>query len=97
LVARHANPYLITAVCATVATLIAFWMVQLTGAPQERIALIASVLLLVPGVPLISALIDLIHMDLISGMARMTYAVLLLINLAVGMLLALILTGAVIL
>ena len=55
--------------------------------------LIASVLFLVPGVPLVTALLDLIHLDLISGITRGVYAIILLINIGVGMLLVLALTG----
>jgi uncharacterized membrane protein YjjP (DUF1212 family) len=93
LVSRQMNPYLTTAICAAIATLVSYMLIHLMGAPAPRIGLIASVLLLVPGVPLVTALLDLLHLDLISGVTRGVYAAILLINIGIGMLLALALTG----
>jgi uncharacterized membrane protein YjjP (DUF1212 family) len=89
----HVNPYLVTVMCAAVATLVSYLPMLLLSASQFRIGLIASVLLLVPGVPLVTALLDLIHLDLISGVTRGAYAVILLMNIGVGMLLVLALIG----
>lgn len=93
LVAAHVSPYLMTTVCAAGATLIAELAVRLFSAPTPRAALIASVLLLVPGVPFITALLDLVHLDLMSGIARGTYAALLLMFIGLGMLIVLTVTG----
>ncbi|MFN8419317.1 MAG: threonine/serine exporter family protein [Anaerolineae bacterium] len=93
LLASHVSPYLVTTVCAASATLISEIAVHLFNAPTPRAALIASVLLLVPGVPFITALLDLVHLDLISGIARGTYAALLLMFIGLGMLLVLTITG----
>jgi uncharacterized membrane protein YjjP (DUF1212 family) len=90
---RLLNPYLITAVCATIASLVSYVLIRIMDAPEPRIGLISSVLLLVPGVPLVTALLDLLHLDLISGITRGVYAAILLINIAVGMLLVAVLTG----
>jgi uncharacterized membrane protein YjjP (DUF1212 family) len=90
---RRMNPYFITAVCATIASVISYFIIRLTGAPLPRIGLIASVLLLVPGVPFVTFLLDLIHLDLISGVTRGAYTIILLLNIGVGMLLVLALTG----
>jgi uncharacterized membrane protein YjjP (DUF1212 family) len=87
------NPYLITAVGATVATAFSYILVRVLAAPSPQLGLIASVLLLVPGTPLVTSLLDLIHLDLISGVTRGAYAVLLVANIAIGMLLVLALTG----
>src|SRR5438270_343653 len=65
--ARRLNPYLMTALCSMVASFISYLLMVLTGASMLRVGLIASVLLLVPGVPLVTALLDLLHLDLISG------------------------------
>jgi uncharacterized membrane protein YjjP (DUF1212 family) len=91
--ALHLSPYLISAVCASVATALSFLLVRLLAAPSPRLGLIASVLLLVPGTPLVTSLLDLIHLDLISGVTRGVYAVLLVVNMAIGMILVLALTG----
>ena len=93
LAARHVNPYLITAVCSTIASIVTYLIMLVIAAPAARSGLIASVLFLVPGVPLVTALLDLIHLDLISGVTRGVYASILLINIGVGMLLVLALTG----
>ncbi|HLY28659.1 MAG TPA: threonine/serine exporter family protein [Aggregatilineales bacterium] len=90
---RHVNPYIITAFGAFVASLISYAVMKAIGAPTPRIGLIASVLLLVPGVPLVTALLDLLHLDLISGLARGVYAIMLVVNIGVGMLVVLALTG----
>jgi uncharacterized membrane protein YjjP (DUF1212 family) len=91
--ARHVNPYLLTAISAMVASLVAYLVMLVLGASQPRIGLIASVLLLVPGAPLITALLDLLHLDLISGVTRGVYAAILIFNIGVGMLLVLAFTG----
>lgn len=93
LLAAQVSPYLVTTVCAAGATLIAEIVVRLSNAPTPRAALIASVLLLVPGVPFITALLDLVHLDLMSGIARGVYAALLLMFIGLGMLLILTITG----
>jgi uncharacterized membrane protein YjjP (DUF1212 family) len=91
--ALHLSPYLISAVCAAVATACSYILVRVLAAPSPRLGLIASVLLLVPGTPLVTSLLDLIHLDLISGVTRGVYAALLVVNMAIGMILVLVLTG----
>jgi uncharacterized membrane protein YjjP (DUF1212 family) len=91
--ALHLSPYLISAVCAAVATACSYVLVRVLAAPSPRLGLIASVLLLVPGTPLVTSMLDLIHLDLISGVTRGVYAVLLVVNMAIGMILVLALTG----
>jgi uncharacterized membrane protein YjjP (DUF1212 family) len=90
---KHVNPYLITVVCAALASMVSYLLMLVTPASLPRVGLIASVLLLVPGVPLVTALLDLLHLDLISGVTRGVYAAILLMNIGVGMLLVLTLTG----
>ena len=93
MVKRGASPYLVTVVCAALATAISYAFVQVLHAPLPRSGLIASVLLLVPGAPLVTSMLDLVHLDLNSGVARGVYAGLLLINIGIGMLLVLAITG----
>jgi uncharacterized membrane protein YjjP (DUF1212 family) len=52
-----------------------------------NLAPIASVLQLVPGVPLVTAVIDLATGDVLSGVARGAYAALMAAGIALGMLL----------
>ncbi len=56
-------------------------------------ALLASVLYLIPGVPLVQSLIDVLHHDLTAGLARSAHASLVLVCIAIGVLAFLSLTG----
>ena len=89
----HTNPYLLTAICSALATFTSYLLTHLLMAPSPRLAIIASVLLMVPGVPLITSMLDIIQLDLISGVSRGIYAVSLLLNIGIGMLIVLVLTG----
>jgi uncharacterized membrane protein YjjP (DUF1212 family) len=87
------NPLAITVVCAAIAATLSLALVRLFSAPAPRLAVIASVLLLVPGVPLVTSILDLTRFDLVSGVARGVYAGLIIISIGIGMLIALTLTG----
>lgn len=56
-------------------------------------AVLACVLYLIPGVPLVNSLIDLLHFDLNAGLARGAFALLVIVCIAVGVLGFLSLTG----
>lgn len=56
-------------------------------------AVLASVLYLIPGVPLVQGLIDLMHFDLSAGLARSAFATMVVVCIAVGVLTFLSLTG----
>jgi uncharacterized membrane protein YjjP (DUF1212 family) len=43
-------------------------------------------LYLIPGVPLVTSLLDIIHFDLVAGLARAAYASLVIVCMGVGML-----------
>ena len=91
------NPYLAITLCSIIATGSSFSLATFVlYASNARLAMIASVLLLVPGVPLINSLIDLIQLDLISGVTRGIYATFLLISIGIGLLVVLSVTGIVI-
>ena len=51
----------------------------------SEIALATSVLYLVPGVPLINGVIDIVEGYVLTGFARLTEAALLIINIAIGL------------
>lgn len=100
----HFSPIPITVVCAAVATsysyLVAWLSIQFAPLIAElgirsvpRFGVIASVLLLVPGVPLVTSILDLTRLDLVSGTARAAYGLLLVVCIAVGLLLVLTWTG----
>jgi len=95
------SPIPVTVVSAVVATAISYPLAELSIrlAPalgltvSPRLGVIASVLLLVPGVPLVSAVLDLTRLDLLSGTARIMYATLIFTSIGLGMLAVLVWTG----
>lgn len=93
LVTARINPLAVTVACAVVAATLSLALVRLLSAPSPRSGVIASVLLLVPGVPLVTAILDLTRFDLVSGVARGVYAGLIIVSIGIGMLIALTLTG----
>jgi uncharacterized membrane protein YjjP (DUF1212 family) len=82
---RHFNGLLIVVGTAFVATLLA--------SSQPQLALIASVLLLVPGVHLINAVEDLLKGHLVTGLVRGMLGVLVTLGIALGLVLAMNLVG----
>jgi uncharacterized membrane protein YjjP (DUF1212 family) len=101
LIHLRVSPVPLTVMCAAVATCISYGIcnvltpiASVLGLPlTPRFGIVASVLLLVPGVPLVTATIDITRLDLVSGLARLAYALLLLVSIAIGMLLILVWTG----
>ena len=68
-------------------------MIRWLGAEQPAIALAASVLLLVPGFPLINAVLDVVKGYYNMGLARWLTASMLTLSATVGIVLAMKLTG----
>ncbi len=93
LIALHLNPIPLTVICSTLASTLGVILVRLMSAPKPEIAVVASVLLLVPGVPLITSLLDLLRFYLLSGLARGAYAGLILISIGLGVVITLAITG----
>jgi uncharacterized membrane protein YjjP (DUF1212 family) len=87
------NIFALTVICALAGSLIAWAMCKVIHCEQVELAVIASVLLLVPGVPLVTAVLDLSNNDLVSGVTRGTLALMLALSIGVGMLLTLSITG----
>jgi uncharacterized membrane protein YjjP (DUF1212 family) len=87
------NPIPLTVMCSTVATVISVIVVRLINAPLPQIGVTASVLLLAPGVPLVTAVVDLSRFYLLSGMSRGMQTMLIFVSIAVGLLVGLVLTG----
>ncbi|MCC6606721.1 MAG: threonine/serine exporter family protein [Anaerolineae bacterium] len=90
---RHFNPLLVVVACAFVAGCLASTAGLFHLSDQPETALAAAVLLLVPGVPLINAAQDLIRGHMITGLARGVTGLLISLAIALGLLLALSLTG----
>jgi uncharacterized membrane protein YjjP (DUF1212 family) len=87
------NTLLVVATTAFVAGLIASSATWLQLGERPHLAMAASVLLLVPGVPMINALEDLIKGHPVVGMARGVTAALIALSIALGLVLAMSLTG----
>ncbi|MFQ3537049.1 MAG: threonine/serine exporter family protein [Aggregatilineales bacterium] len=101
LIKRQFSVVPIVVICAAVAAGICYTLLRLMTPLYQILVIqaslqngmVASVLLLVPGVPLITALLDLVHLDLVSGLSRGIYAVMILVCIGVGMLPILLVTG----
>lgn len=79
---RHVNPLVVVALaaasaCSTAALAGTVLQTLLPPDPVSEVAVIASVLFLVPGFPLLTAALDLARFDFASGMSRLLYAALL--------------------
>lgn len=83
LMALKMNHYLVFIICAFVASLIASSAMNFSTTKDTAVA--TSVLFLIPGVPLINGVIDLLEGYGLSGMSRLIQAFLLIFCLALGM------------
>ncbi|WP_294628433.1 threonine/serine exporter ThrE family protein [uncultured Bacteroides sp.] len=80
---KKINHYITFIVCAFVASLCA--SAALMFDTTSEIAMATSVLYLVPGVPLINGVIDVVEGYILTGFARLTEAFLLIISIAIGL------------
>lgn len=87
------NPLLVTAITALIAGVIANSAALFHLSSQPRTALAAAVLLLVPGVPLINAAEDLIKGHMVTGIVRGFTGLLISLSIALGLSVAIWLTG----
>ena len=89
LLGRRLNQYAVTALCAVVAAGLFCLIATLqdrTGIGRNSAAgFISSVLFLVPGFPLVAALLDLLQHQMVAGIARLAYGFLLLLAAAFGL------------
>jgi uncharacterized membrane protein YjjP (DUF1212 family) len=90
---RHFNTILTTTITAFIAALIASVAVTFQLSERSSVAIAAAVLLLVPGVPLINAIQDLIKGYTMNGVARGVYGGILALAIALGISIALWVTG----
>lgn len=90
---RHHNPFVNFASAAFVATTVASLGIIYEVGENPQIAMAASVLLLVPGFPLINAVSDMLKGHVSMGIARWVFATLLAISVAVGIVASMALTG----
>jgi uncharacterized membrane protein YjjP (DUF1212 family) len=83
-------PLMVTIAAAFCATTASSLTCRALVCPSPNLAAIAAVLQLVPGVPLVTAIIDLATGDILSGVARGAYGILICFGIALGMLLFLV-------
>jgi uncharacterized membrane protein YjjP (DUF1212 family) len=93
LIHNYFNPLLVVVACAFAAGGLASTAGLFNLSDQPETALAAAVLLLVPGVPLINAAQDLIRGHLVTGITRGFTGLLISLAIALGLLLAISLTG----
>src|SRR5574341_772658 len=77
-------PLMITAAAAFGATATGSWSCRMLACTKPEVVPIAAVLQLVPGVPMVTAVIDLATGDIISGVARGAYASVIAVGIALG-------------
>lgn len=87
------NPFLLTTLCSALATAVCLLLVVVIHPVHPKAAIAASVLFLVPGVPLVTSIVDLSRLDILPGVNRGMLALMLFIGIALGMLVILGLTG----
>lgn len=90
---RNFNMFLVVVITAFVAGSIGSFATLLNLSPTPTIAMAASVLLLVPGVPLINSAEDLLNGHLLTGVLRGVLGFLLVLSIALGLVLAFWVTG----
>ena len=87
--ARHYNPAIVFAVTAFVASMVSGMALKYDWGDNPHIALASSVLLLVPGFPLINALADILKGHVNMGISRWVVATVLTFSTCLGIVLAL--------
>lgn len=90
LLRRRFNQHAVTALCAVVAAAVYCLVSTMAehlgfGAARNSIGLISSVLFLVPGFPLVTALLDVLHHETTTALSRLAYATMLLLAGALGL------------
>lgn len=86
---RHFNPLIVFAVTAFVASLIAGSALKYNFGNEPQIALASSVLLLVPGFPLVNSLADILKGHINMGISRWAVATILTFGACIGIVFAL--------
>ena len=87
LVLRHFKPVVFATVASLVALLTVGLLRHLSDTPDAALA--ASVLFLIPGVPLINGAGDLLNGNYLNGMARLAMSAVIIVGIAIGVSLAL--------
>ncbi|MBQ7824500.1 MAG: threonine/serine exporter family protein [Bacteroidaceae bacterium] len=90
---RHINHHFVFVASSFIASLIGSSAIYISACTTPQIALATSVLYLIPGVPLINSIIDIIEGHVLVGFTRFVNACMLIICIAVGLSSTLLLIG----
>lgn len=90
---HHLNHFIVFIVAAFVSSIITGIGVHYNLGSTPDIALATSVLFLVPGVPLINSIMDILEGHVLAGISRMVNATILIICLSIGFLITLLMLG----
>jgi len=93
MVKRHINHLVMFTTCAFVASLLAGLGYVLHWGNTPEIALASSVLYLIPGVPLINSILDIIEGHILTGIARLVNATSLIVCIAIGLFTSMLILG----
>lgn len=93
LMKRHVNHMVVFVVCSFIASLVAGLGFRYQWGRTEDIALATSVLYLIPGVPLINSIIDILEGHVLVGWSRAINAFILIICIALGLSMTLLILG----
>ena len=93
LTVRKVNHMLIFIVCSFVASLVAALGVYSDWGTTQDVALGTSVLFLIPGVPLINSILDILEGHVLIGFSRAINAAILIICIALGLSMTLLILG----
>jgi uncharacterized membrane protein YjjP (DUF1212 family) len=91
LISRHFKPFVFSVFCAFLSISVVLAMRSLTGDPEAVLA--ASILYLVPGVPLLNGTADLLTGYYLNGLVRLTMSTVVFVGASIGLLGALSLWG----
>ena len=98
LIRRRFNQYAVTALCAVVAS--ALYCVAATlahgagfGVGRSNVGLVSSVLFLIPGFPLVTALLDQLQHETAAALSRLAHAIMFVLTAAVGLSVVIALVG----
>jgi uncharacterized membrane protein YjjP (DUF1212 family) len=98
LIHRRFNQYVVTAVCAMVASALycvaaALAHVAGSGVGRSSVGLVSSVLFLIPGFPLVTALLDQLQHETAAAVSRLAHAMMFVLTAAVGLSVVIALVG----
>jgi uncharacterized membrane protein YjjP (DUF1212 family) len=98
LIRRRFNQYAVTALCAVVASALYCAAAALAhgagfGVGRSNVGLVSSVLFLIPGFPMVTALLDQLQHETVAALSRLAHAMMFVLTAAVGLCVVIALVG----